>query len=513
MDFSSTKLVRPFSQTENSLLELLVSDFTLRRRNHGSELKIRFDDNTLAIGQREGKAEVQRAMMPDFTSKALKYQKRLDAYLLESQDETLNISDPGFVFRYASGGTLPIIRVNKKEYYCFFYREIFPMGWNIANGASDTRNELLHPTDTIDRELREELIMIDRDNKRRYSFKDDLGKPLDHPQFSVARRFWKERFHKLNLSEFDEFPINLKWLEGPDCLTVQYAEDEAITTGGYFLNINALDFGIEVDKVVKINLDQELPGKKSSITLLDGEIIGGHLVDAPVGLFEVDRLNQEIEEGKTEFFPDYFFHSARRHDGPKFLNEVKNSFIPYVSQFINKKEIENWQRSKKKYDLCPITRRIIKRYTSLKTDTPAFQKGKFDVFLSSAGEDAAKTEQVYNYLMNRQIKTFFSRETIGDPDYQRAINDAIDSSKHLVAVGTKLRHITKPWVGYECTAFQNNILSLRNPKGYMFPFIVPDIDPNYLPLPLRVYNSIPWEQQNMTPGLETLVRHIKAHKG
>jgi hypothetical protein len=120
MDFSSSKLVRPLGQTESSLLELLVSDFTLSRQGQGAELTIHFDNNTLAIGQRAGKVEIQRAMMPVFKSKAQEYQEKLDDYLLNSKGDNLSFDNPEFVFRYASGGTLPIIRMNKKEYYCFF---------------------------------------------------------------------------------------------------------------------------------------------------------------------------------------------------------------------------------------------------------------------------------------------------------------------------------------------------------------------------------------------------------
>lgn len=62
-------------------------------------------------------------------------------------------NDENFPFRYASGGTLPILRMEGQGYYCFFYRDIFPIGWNIANGGCCTREELLNPQMTIEREL------------------------------------------------------------------------------------------------------------------------------------------------------------------------------------------------------------------------------------------------------------------------------------------------------------------------------------------------------------------------
>jgi hypothetical protein len=47
----------------------------------------------------------------------------------------LHFKDPLFPFRYASGGVLPILRIGRKEFFCFFYRDIDPVGWNIANGG------------------------------------------------------------------------------------------------------------------------------------------------------------------------------------------------------------------------------------------------------------------------------------------------------------------------------------------------------------------------------------------
>jgi len=43
------------------------------------------------------------------------------------------------------------VRIKEEEYYCLFYRDIFPVGWNIANGGSDNNEELLNPLLTIER--------------------------------------------------------------------------------------------------------------------------------------------------------------------------------------------------------------------------------------------------------------------------------------------------------------------------------------------------------------------------
>jgi len=510
MDFSSLKLVRPLKISENNFLEILISQFSLSRQGHGCELKASFDNNTLAISQRDAKEEVQRAI-PDFNHKAIEYQRQLDDYLLGARRKKYLFDDPDFVFRFTSGGTLPIIRMNKKEYYCLFYREIFPVGWNIANGGTDTKNELLNPLDTIERELREELIIIDLDNRRRYSFKGDLGKPMDHPQFAVARRFWKERFHWLNLPKFQEFPLNLKWLEGPDRLTVQMAKDDPVVTDGCFLNINALDFGIEIDKVVKINLDQEEAGLESYIIFLDGEIIENQLVNAPVGLFEVSKLNAAMRKGKTEFIPDIFFWNAEKYDGSKFLEVLNDSFIPYISKIIHKHEIKNWERCENKLDFCPITRRIIQRSISLQASQPGMPPGPCEVFLSFGSEDVEKAQKVFDYLNKKQIKTFFSQETIFNIDFHTAIDNALDSARCFIAVGTALENLKKPYVDYECKTFHNKILRIEKAGHPDPPFFIPfisGINPDYLPHPLDIYQSIIWDQNDIVPSLERLARRV-----
>jgi len=61
-----------------------------------------------------------------------------------------------------------VIRCNDRDYYCLFYREIAPVGWNIANGGAESVAELLDPLATIERELREELIIVEPAAGHRY---------------------------------------------------------------------------------------------------------------------------------------------------------------------------------------------------------------------------------------------------------------------------------------------------------------------------------------------------------
>jgi hypothetical protein len=147
---SRLRFVRPLWMAQNHFLEVLITHFTLLRRKdgHGVELEVHFDQETPAVWSDLGKYDVQN-MIVDFAAEAARYQKELDAFLLNGRDTVYEFNDPHFPFRYASGGTLPIVRMGEKEYYCLFYRDVYPVGWNIANGGCDNIEELLHPVDTI----------------------------------------------------------------------------------------------------------------------------------------------------------------------------------------------------------------------------------------------------------------------------------------------------------------------------------------------------------------------------
>ena len=167
----STGLVQTLGTADTHLLQVLLTAFTLEQRRGGSHLRIHYDDDSPTIWRREAKSAVKDAI-PEFESKVKQYQSRIDAVLYADPSAPCPpfvLADSSFPFRYANGGTLPILEWKGSEYYCLFYRDIEPMGWNIANGGSDSRDELLNPLDIVERELREELIVIDRDTRKRYT--------------------------------------------------------------------------------------------------------------------------------------------------------------------------------------------------------------------------------------------------------------------------------------------------------------------------------------------------------
>lgn len=113
MDQYDEKYVRPLHLAENHFLELLLTRFTMRRTGKGTELQVSFNDDTPAITQRQAKHAVL-GRISDFRLKSAMLQRQLDGFLIDQKGDAFTHNDPGFPFRYASGGTLPILRLVKE---------------------------------------------------------------------------------------------------------------------------------------------------------------------------------------------------------------------------------------------------------------------------------------------------------------------------------------------------------------------------------------------------------------
>lgn len=287
-------------------------------------------------------------------------QRALNAFLIGGHGQSLRIDKPPLMFRYANGGTLPILNIKGETFYCLIYREVHPIGWNIANGGSDTSDELLHPEEIMKRELREELIIIDSEAKTRFVFE----KTIDHPEFLLVRDLIKVHFPDLRIQELQEESVDPTWLSGPDELVVSIERQAPVRTSGCYVNINAIDLGIEIDRAMEITL-----GHWPQI--MDGELSESEpgkprLVNAPVGLFKIDRLQailKERPEGPGKFEPDWIYWGGQRYEGAQTDYVVKTLFLPTMEKQLGKAQLDYYWDTPDKYDLCPVTRNIIRRIT------------------------------------------------------------------------------------------------------------------------------------------------------
>jgi hypothetical protein len=452
-------LVRPLREAQNEFLQVLLSRFTLRRRGKGMRLTVGFDFQTSAVWRRLGKKLIDESLDPE-ARKA--HQEKFEALLLRNERASLTYDDPRFPLRYGNGGTLPVIRRGEKDYYCLFYRDTKPIGWNIANGGADSLSELLDPQANIERELREELIVVAPKAARRYVFAWDEGQSADHPDFAVARRIWSETFRRRNFPKLEEVTLPLKWLRGSDSLEIHFENAPKVELDNIILNVNAEDFSIEVDRVAKLEIPPDA-------VICDGEIIRGQLLNRVIGLFEVQRFNAALTAEHPEVFPDLIFHAGREWPGKK-LHEV----VPQYLRSLRKRKIwapgvlREYFRAERTFGLCPVTRNLVKRYLLAESEVgsglqPEQEMKSADVFVCFPSEDRRLAKKLFDYLQARGRRVFFSEETMHHSNFGNVIDDAIDGARSMVVVCTQLERLLKPYVRFEWTAFHNDIRSGRKP--------------------------------------------------
>ncbi len=348
----------PLHVAESRYLQLLLSEFSLGRERgkRGATLSVKFTDETDAIWSEAAKSYL-RDSTRDFEEQSKKYQAELDAFLLDNEGDAYEFHDDEFLFRYVSGGTLPIIVIDSEDYYCLFYRTRSPIGWNIANGGSDSFEELRNPEIVIARELLEELILIDDE----HDFLLPVEPEIVRPELRLVRERWNQILAPLGSHPFDkpqeQIRGSVESIKGPDCLSITYEGEDSHVLTGVFVNINALDFGIEVDRILRIDMDRDLRGE---LRILDGEPKGtDELLNRPVGLFKVRELNEALAEGRTAFIPDFFFHSAKKRSGSSFKNYVQPPLNALLRSVEDRQPYEDEEH---KFGLCPVTERIVRRY-------------------------------------------------------------------------------------------------------------------------------------------------------
>lgn len=505
-----THLVKRLDELENFFMEVLITCFTLKKKAKGNVLTLNFGDTSLAILSNRGKRDVLE-MIPDFETESIKIQKKLDGLLLGGARKEYKFRNANFPFRYVSGGSLPIIRYRGFDYYCLFYRDIFPIGWNIANGGSDSRYELLEPLFTIERELREEIMAIDTKRHIWYVFQEYPKEPMDLPEFSLARKLWQVHLPRHDLSDFEKHPIPINWLNGPDTLVVEDKNRLKNKTPSVFLNINATDFGIEVDKVAQIALDDDA-------VFLDGEINRCKLVDRVIGLFRVEKLNRILKGDGNRFMPDIVFHTAKRYEMKNYRAEevrnfVKKRIIKYISSLRKKglrsdNAVDKWKKDlRKKFNLCPVTQNILRRYLKIPPGRKPPRIRQPQVFICYGGGDFGLASKVFLYLKSRGIRAFFAPGRQGNPDFIEAINNALEKANTFLAVGTDPKNLTRSAPNYERGRFEYLDFIGRKKKAKYVSFIT--FDPEKLPRPLDQYEAVCFNKKNVEKKLRVLLVYVR----
>jgi len=128
------------------------------------------------------------------------------------------------------------------------------------------------------------------------------------------------------------------------------------------------------------------------------------------------------------------------------------------------------------------------------------------VFISAKSMDYEYGLQVHNFLTTRGVRTFFSQESLpqlGDSDYRKAIDRALDQAQHMVVVASSADNAQSPWVEAEWGFFINEKRSGRK-TGNLITLTVGALRAPQLPPSLRYYEVIP-----LGPGaLEKVLRYV-----
>jgi hypothetical protein len=142
--------------------EILTRPVSLRRTAGEWEVHVDRRGVTDAVYTTEGKNRLcRRALRDERLEAALRLDEDIHRFMTEADDGSwLEIPTQEIPLRWASGGVLPIVTWRGRVWSPFFFRDIVPVGWNIAAGSSETEEELRRPVSFGLREFVEETIVL-----------------------------------------------------------------------------------------------------------------------------------------------------------------------------------------------------------------------------------------------------------------------------------------------------------------------------------------------------------------
>lgn len=138
----------------------------------------------------------------------------------------------------------------------------------------------------------------------------------------------------------------------------------------------------------------------------------------------------------------------------------------------------------------------------------------YEIFISfkhseadgSLTADYRIARELYEYLTEKGLRTFFSNETfkdLGTSVYKQKIDEILDTAKVLIVVGTSREHLESNWVRYEWDSFSADILDGIKTNGKMFSYL-DRMSPSELPRTLRRCQAF----ERKDTSLEQVYRYI-----
>lgn len=520
LNLENLPYVKKLGETHKTFLQVLITEFTLTKTEKGFQLKIDITDDDFCITNSPSKKKIHEHIFQQKNNEIAVIKEQIEHFMNNSNLLSYRFNTADAPFRFANGGVLPIIRIGSIDYLCLFYRTIFPVGWNIANGASNNLDELLFPGNVIYREFSEELFISDDDKKLLYIFDSDDKNIMKGTQNRALKK-WGEKFKDRKLNEYERLSTPLKWIEGPDSIRLT-VNNKKHSSDGYFINITPEDNAIELDKIAYIKLNE-------SDSLFDGEVETYYdnkkkkeidlIINRIIGLFKAnDFLKKVQDEDNKTFAPDIIFYNGTQRD-PKDLKDILyKEYFPSVMK-LPTVIIEEYEKEKNEFDLCPITRKIVNRYIeSLDDDSKIsldkkikIDTSKCQIFMSCKSADAPTAHSLHEYLTENGLNVFccyVSLGELGESEYAHAIDKALEASTCMIVMGSKAESFNSGWVAYEWRSFISEIHSDRKIGGKVFTF-TSGVNIHELPYALRYVQNIPYSTTNLYDSFENLLKFVK----
>ncbi|ABB33219.1 hypothetical protein GeomeDRAFT_2936 [Geobacter metallireducens RCH3] len=126
--------------------------------------------------------------------------------------------------------------------------------------------------------------------------------------------------------------------------------------------------------------------------------------------------------------------------------------------------------------------------------------------------DSQLADLLYREFTSRGLDVFYSNLSLprlGESEYKKCIDDALDSSTVLIAVGTSRENLESKWVRYEWDSFYNDVLSGVKPQGRLFVYYE-KMSTKELPRTLRQNQAFPHGLDHLNELSEYIMRALPA---
>lgn len=172
-------------------------------------------------------------------------------------------------------------------------------------------------------------------------------------------------------------------------------------------------------------------------------------------------------------------------------SELRVDLIDRICQINQLIEMGNGGEARHSEDRAPVTE--IKSLLGI--SKPSIQS--FDAFISYSHADEDVATKVYRFLRESSKEPFFDRMSLpemSDSDYEEAIMEALDKSKHLILVLSDLSALKSHWINLEVKTFMHEVTEGRKVDGNVLLVVSESVqaaiaESNKLCLPIRLRSS------------------------